>query len=261
MAERFATVGGSRIRYLDSGGAGEILLLLHGLGASAERWEFASPALEEKYRVVAPDLPGFGQSDKPFADYTPGFFAGAVEGLLGEIGIGRAHVMGSSLGGQVAIELAAKNPRTVDKLVLVSSSGIMKSSTPALDEYVMTALYPNKWMAMEIFARMSASGTADEAIVDGFIERMRLPNARMAFLSSILGLKNAPVVTPLLNAIDSPSLVIWGSLDPVIPIEHAEGFVSGIRNCAFHRMEGSGHTPFVDHPSEFAKIVLGFLAE
>ena len=174
--------------------------------------------------------------------------------------IKKTYIIGSSLGGQITAEFTAKNPNLVEKLVLVSSSGIMKHSTPALDAYVMAALYPNKDTAQEAFKVMSASTEVSEKIVDGFIERMLLPNAKMAFMSTILGLKNAEILTTKLQTITTPTLIIWGSLDPVIPIDYAEIFVSSIRDCRFYKMDGSGHTPYVDNPKKFSEVVLDFLS-
>ena len=260
MEEKFITIDGNKIRYLESGSSDKTLVLIHGLGASAERWEFVIPIFEKKYKVIVPDLIGFGYSDKPIVDYTPEFFTDFLEKFFKQLGIKKTYIIGSSLGGQITAEVTAKNPFLVEKLVLVSSSGIMKHSTPALDAYVMAALYPNKETAQEAFKAMSASTEVSDKIVEGFIERMLLPNAKMAFMSTILGLKNAEILTTKLQTITTPALIIWGSLDPVIPIDYAEAFVSSIRDCRFYKMEGSGHTPYVDNPKKFSEIVLDFLS-
>lgn len=252
-------VGGNRARLLDSGGGGSALLLVHGLGASAERWAPVVPLLSGRFRLVAPDLVGFGRSDKPHADYTPGFLAGFAAGLLDELGIGRAHVAGSSMGGQVAAELAASRPEMVDRLVLVSPSGMMGRSTPALDSYVMAALYPSEEAAAEAFRAMSGTGEADGGLARAFAERMRLPNAKMAFMSALLGIRDAGDIAGRLAAVAAPTLVVWGALDPVIPAAHAGDFASAIPDCRVHVMPGSGHTPFADSPAEFAAAVGPFL--
>ena len=88
---------------------------------------------------------------------------------------------------------------------------------------------------------------------------MKMPNAKMAFMSTILGLKNAEIITTKLQTINVPTLIIWGSDDPVIPLKHADGFVSSIKDCRFYRMDGCGHTPYVQSPKEFSEIVLDFL--
>ena len=83
----------------------------------------------------------------------------------------------------------------------------------------------------------------------------------MAFMSTILGLKNAEIITTKLQTINVPTMIIWGAKDPVIPIQHADQFVSSIKDCRFYRMDGCGHTPYVQKPEEFSKIVLKFLKE
>jgi len=136
----------------------------------------------------------------------------------------------------------------------------MKQSTPALDAYIMAALYPNEQSAKNAFQLMEGSGgDIDEKIVNGFIERMQLPNAKLAFMSTVLGLKNSDSITSKLQTISAPTLIIWGSNDPVIPINYADHFVSSIQDCSFFRMDGCGHTPYVQDPHTFASKVFEFL--
>ncbi len=107
---------------------------------------------------------------------------------------------------------------------------------------------------------MEASGKeVDDSIVQGFVKRMQLPNAKMAFMSTILGLKNAETITEKLKIVSTPTLIVWGSDDPVIPIIHADEFVSSIKDCRFYRMDNAGHTPYVQYPEAFAEVVLDFL--
>ena len=164
------------------------------------------------------------------------------------------------MGGQISAEYTASHPNDVEKLVLVSPAGIMKQSTPALDAYIIAALYPNEQSAKNAFKMMEGSGkNVDEKIINGFIERMRLPNAKLAFMSTVLGLKNSEFITSKLQSISVPTLIVWGSQDPVIPINYADSFVSAIQDCEFFRMDGCGHTPYVQDPDTFASKVLEFL--
>ncbi len=261
MQENFITVDGNKIRYLETDPSQKTLVLVHGLGASAERWSETIPYLSKDYRLIIPDLIGFGYSDKPLVDYTTDFFADFLGKFLDCVGIKNMSIIGSSLGGQVAANFVSQN-NNIDKLILVSPSGIMKTSTPALDAYIMAALYPNEINAKNAFEMMEGSGIENnEQIVTSFIERMKLPNAKMAFMSTILGLKNAEIITNKLKEIKVPTLIIWGSEDPVIPIQHADGFVSAIKDCTFYRMDGCGHTPYVEDPARFSKIVIDFLKD
>jgi pimeloyl-ACP methyl ester carboxylesterase len=88
---------------------------------------------------------------------------------------------------------------------------------------------------------------------------MKLPNAKFAFMSTLLGLKNSDLITEKLTNISSPTLIIWGTNDPIIPITFADVFVSSIENCQFYEMNECGHTPYVQEPEKFASYVLKFL--
>ena len=259
MEEKFLQVRENKIRYLESGDSENTLVLIHGLGASAERWDQVMPLFEKHFRVIIPDLIGFGLSDKPIADYTLDFFSNFLNDFLTTAKIKCPIIIGSSLGGQISAEYTSEYSENVKKLILVSPSGMMKQSTPALDAYIMAALYPNEQNAKNAFELMEGSGKeVDEKIVNGFIERMRLPNAKLALMSTILGLKNAELITRKLQAITTPTMIVWGAADPVIPIQHADEFVASIKDCRFFRMDGCGHTPYVQDPSTFASKVLEF---
>ena len=260
VEEKFLQIDGNKIRYLESGDSKQTLVLVHGLGASAERWEHVIPLFADNFRIIVPDLIGFGLSDKPQVDYTPEFFSEFLEKFFVASGTKRPYLVGSSLGGQISVEYTVSHPNNVEKLVLVSPAGVMKQSTPALDAYIIAALYPNEHSAKNAFELMEGSGdNIDQKIINGFIERMRLPNAKLAFMSTVLGLKNSELITSKLSSISVPTLIIWGSRDPVIPINHADSFVSAIQDCQFFRMDGCGHTPYVQDPCTFASKVLEFL--
>ena len=166
--------------------------------------------------------------------------------------IEHTSIIGSSLGGQIATEYTSSHSQSVDKLILVSPSGTMKQSTYALDTYGMAALYPNKESAKNAFEIMDGSGKKIPIeIIDGFVTRMKLPNAKFAFMSTL--------ITEKLENISSPTLIIWGTNDPVIPIKFAGEFLSSIKNCHFYEMTGCGHTPYVQEPEKFVSYVLKFL--
>lgn len=155
MQEKFVSVDGNKIRYLESGISKESIVLIHGLGASAERWEYVIPMFEKHYRVIVPDLIGFGYSDKPMVDYTMEFFAEFLKDFLSTLDLKTTNLIGSSFGGQIAVEVASNQKKLVKKLVLISPSGVMKNTTPALEAYVMAALYPNPDAAKNAFEMMT----------------------------------------------------------------------------------------------------------
>ncbi|AFS82948.1 alpha/beta fold hydrolase [Candidatus Nitrosopumilus sediminis] len=260
VEEKFLKIDGNKIRYLESGHSKKTVVLLHGLGASAERWLNVLPYFSKNYHVIVPDLIGFGLSDKPHIDYTPELFSEFLEKFFAKIGIAHLNLIGSSLGGQIAANYTSTHTDEIEKLILVSPAGAMQQSTPALDAYVMAALYPNEITAKNAFELMEGSGEeVPQEIITGFVERMQLPNAKLAFMSTILGLKNSKPITTKLDSIKTPTLIIWGSEDPVIPIDYADSFISSIQDCRFFRMDGCGHTPYVQEPEIFATKALEFL--
>ena len=259
MNEKTIEIDGNTIRYVEEGISEENLLLIHGLGASAERWEHVIPQFAKNYRVLVPDLIGFGLSDKPLVDYTTDYLSVFIKKFLKKLNIDSVSIIGSSLGGQIGAEFTYQNNSMVKKLVLISPSGIMKHSTPALDAYVMAALYPSDSSASNAFQIMSGSKNIDKKTIKGFVQRMKLPNAKMAFMSTLLGLKDAEIISEKLVSIKSPTLIIWGENDPIIPIKYAQSFVSEIDDCRFVKMENCGHTPYVESPDKFYKIVSDFL--
>ena len=259
MNEKTIEIDGNAIRYVEAGASTENLLLIHGLGASAERWEHVIPHFAKNHRVLVPDLIGFGLSDKPLVDYTTDYLSDFITKFLKKLNIDSVSIIGSSLGGQIGAEFAYQHNSMVEKLILVSPSGVMKHSTPALDAYVMAALYPSDSSAYNAFQMMSGSKNIDKKTIRGFVDRMKLPNAKMAFMSTLLGLKDAEVISEKLVSIKSPTLIIWGENDHVIPVKYAESFVSEIDDCRFVKMENCGHTPYVESPDKFYKIVSDFL--
>ena len=114
---------GDRVAYREAG-TGEALLLVHGMAGSSATWRAVLPELSKKYRVIAPDLIGHGQSDKPRGDYSLGAFAAWLRDLLDELGIARATVVGQSLGGGVAMQFAYQHRDYCERLVLISSGGL-----------------------------------------------------------------------------------------------------------------------------------------
>ena len=120
---KYLELHGERVAYRDAG-HGEVILLIHGMAGSSATWRAVLPQLAKKYRVVAPDLLGHGDSAKPRGDYSLGAFAVSLRDLLDELGIGRVTVVGQSLGGGVAMQFLYQHPDYCERLVLISSGGL-----------------------------------------------------------------------------------------------------------------------------------------
>ncbi len=262
MDEKFITIGKNKIRYLEEGNSELNLILMHGLGGYAERWTNLIPLLSKKFRIFAPDLIGYGQSDKPSEDYTPELFVKFVFDFIESLGIKKTFMIGTSLGGQIVAECAATQSSTIEKIILISPAGIMRKSTPTLDAYTMAALYPTKESVKNAYQMMIGPGKqVSEISIERFVTHMSRPNAKMVFLSTLLGLKNAPDLYEKLEKIIIPTLLIWGKEDKLIPFEYSQQFVSHIKNCEFMPMEGCGHSPYVEEPEKLAECILRFLSQ
>jgi 2-hydroxy-6-oxonona-2,4-dienedioate hydrolase len=260
--QKLAYVNGYAIRYLDNGPPdGRTLILLHGIGASAERWSRVIPTLAKYFRVITPDIVGFGYSDKPTVEYTMDFFLDFFDGFLEILEVTKASLVGSSFGGHLATEYALRSKRKVDKLVLASPAGMMRTSTPTLDGYIMAALYPTYENAYKAFKEMAHDPDPDavtKEIVMDFVNRMRLPNAKYAFMSTLLGMRYAPNLQGRIEKIISPTLLVWGDGDRMIPVQYAKEY-SEIPDSELVIIKSCGHTPYVEKPMTFNKVVLKFL--
>jgi 2-hydroxy-6-oxonona-2,4-dienedioate hydrolase len=264
--QKFTNVNGYTIRYLDYGVPdgktnSEVLILLHGLGASAERWSRVIPTLSRYYRVIIPDIIGFGYSDKPAVEYTMDFFIDIFfKVFLDNLGVSKASIIGSSFGGHVATEFAIRFNGMVEKLVLVSPAGMMKTSTPTLDRYIMAALYPVYEHVYEAFSEMAydSDEAVNEEIVMDFVNRMRLTNAKYAFMSTVLGIRYAPKLKGRLYNIIAPTLLVWGDNDRMIPLQYAREYEE-IPKSKLVVIKNCGHTPYVERPITFNKVILRFL--
>jgi pimeloyl-ACP methyl ester carboxylesterase len=262
MKEKFVSINRNNIRYLEDGQSDRNLILLHGLGGYAERWSNLIPHLNEKYHIYAPDLIGYGQSDKPSVDYTVDVFIKFVFDFIETLGIKKTFMIGTSLGGQIVAECAASQSPIIEKIILISPAGIMRKSTPTLDAYTMAALYPNKETVKNAYQMMVGPGKqVSEISVERFVNNMSRPNAKMVFLSTLLGLKNAPDIFESLSKINIPTLVIWGKEDNLIPFQYSHQFVSSIKNSKLVAMEGCGHSPYVEDPEKLADTISKFLSK
>jgi len=260
MKQNFINLDGYRVRYIEDGILNKKhILCLHGLGASAGRWEKALPILAKEYHIVAPDILGFGYSDKPSVSYTIDFFVNFVKVFMKKLKLESLILMGASLGGQIAIEIALGYHKVVECLVLISPSGIMKEPTPALNRYIAAAMYPTFENAKKAFQGMSGMKIVDEIYTRDFINRMQLPNAKYAFMSTMMGIKSAPSFVNRLSKIIIPTLIVSGKKDALIPSKYAKQFHSRIKDSKLVIMEDFGHSPYFEKPDIFSKMVLKFL--
>jgi pimeloyl-ACP methyl ester carboxylesterase len=267
---RDVTASGVRVRVAESG-AGRTLLLLHGLFLDHTTWEPLCDALPGGLRMVAPDLPGFGASEKP----TPGRYpygiealAEAVADLYAGLELGRASVVGQCLGGAVALELAARHPELVSRLVLVNPL----CEAPHLGPYGRMALLPfvggftfkQLWTRSVFRAffrdRLLAPGAnIDAARLDAYYQTFSEPRARASALETLRSTFDTRGIVAKTRGVRAPTLVVWGSADRVVPPRLGQKLAREIHGARFEVLD-AGHALQEERPLELARSIRSFLA-
>jgi pimeloyl-ACP methyl ester carboxylesterase len=241
-------------------------LFIHGLGSSADRWLDIPDALSLLgVHAVALDLPGFGLSDKPEdMDYTIGKFVQIVSDFMRKVGMeqGKTAVVGHSLGGYIAAELAAEQRDLVDKLVLIDTSGMLDGPTPLLQQYLDAAMNPSERSVREVFEQLVADPLRiPDVLVKGFIYRISQPGAKHAFKSAFENSVHTKIGTDRLKQIaETPTLIIWGRQDRLIPLHYFQAFQEAIPSSSVVIVEDAGHAPFAEKPAVVCEMLHRFLS-
>ena len=265
MQKQWAILNGLKIRYNEYGqGNDRNVLFIHGLGSSADRWLDIPNVLSENLHTIAIDLPGFGESDKPETmNYTIENFRDTIIDFINETTINndKTSIVGHSLGGYIAAEVAIKKKNLVEKLVLIDSSGMLEKPTPLLEEYLKVAMNPTKDTIRKVFEQMVADPTRiPSKLIEDFIVRINLPNAKNSFKSTLENSANTQIGIERLRQIDNvPVLIIWGIKDKVIPLEHSAIFNKFIANSKVEIIQDAGHAPFAEKPNQVCEILSKFL--
>jgi pimeloyl-ACP methyl ester carboxylesterase len=259
-------------------GSGPLLVLLHGITSTSEAWRNVMPRLAERYTVVAPDMIGHGRSAKPRGDYSLGAYAAGVRDLLAVLGFERGTVVGHSLGGGIAMQFSYLFPEYVERMALISSGGLGREVHPLL----RAATLPGSEWVMPLLAREWSVRAGDAVrIVAGKLGLEAGPDlaefargyasliedgARDAFLHtmrSVIGPDGQRVsaLDRLYLADQLPTLIVWGSNDPVIPVEHGRNAHRILAQGRYVEIEGSGHWPMLDAPDRIVRELAAFIEE
>ena len=272
---RHARIHGHDVRYRMAG-EGPVILLIHGMAGSSRTWLEVMKILARDYTVVAPDLLGHGESAKPLGDYSLGAYASGLRDLLvGTLGIESATLVGQSLGGGVAMQLAYQHPELCERLALVASGGLGREVSWVLRalalpgaEYVIPPLFPR------------AARRAGDKLVRFFQERgVRAPHVaemwqayasltetpnRRAFIRTVRavidpGGQTVSARDRLYLAAAVPTLIVWGDQDDIIPVTHARAAHELMPKSRLEIFEGAGHFLHVEQPLRFAETLRDFV--
>lgn len=267
-------IAGRHTHYLATG-IGAPVVLLHGNGDSSRVWRQTMRALARAYRLYAPDLPGFGESEPP-ADYTPNAYAHFVTAFLDHVGIERAALVGSSFGGSIALHVALAAPQRVAALVLVGSASLglainLGWPSPVLPGYgeLLTAFHKTPLGAALRAGSRAAQLLAYpyQAPADWLMEQYRTaqrPGSMDSALAvtraqaSLLGQRD--ILLDRLPELTMPTLVVWGIFDRVVPLYQAWAAVKHLPYGSLKVLPDCGHLPYLEQPTRFATALDNFLS-
>jgi pimeloyl-ACP methyl ester carboxylesterase len=275
------------VHYLDFGGEGPPLLMVHGLGGNALNWMDVGPGLAANHHALAIDLAGFGQTPLFKRSAAVGANAVLVKEFLERVVDEPATLMGNSMGGHISILVAADHPQWVDKLVLVDAAipgmhvrrpepamlGVMAAlSIPGLAENLIDrrvrTMEPERLVSEALALVCADPSRVSQALIEAHVqltrERAHLGSQdRRAFLQATrsIGLRMAdPRFWARARRVQAPTLVIHGELDRLIPLASARELVRRISGWTLRVIEGVGHVPMIETPSLFLSVFYEWMA-
>lgn len=276
---RFVTIHGHRRAYALGGrkvGTAPVLLLLHGLGCDRHTWDPVWKRLARRYTLVAPDLLGHGESDKPRGDYSPGGYANGMRDLLTVLGIDKATVVGHSFGGAVAMQFAYQFPERTERLALVGPGGMGREvsvliralTLPGYDLVLRALTLPGvRHVNVTALRALSRIGVRElrgldevASILDGFKD----PGKRYAVHKLVTGVidwrgQNVTMRDRAYLTAAMPLCIVWGAGDRVLPAAHADIAREIAPSAQVTVLADTGHFPHRDRPATFAKLLDGFM--
>ncbi|ORB28252.1 alpha/beta fold hydrolase [Mycolicibacterium parafortuitum] len=273
---RYLDLHGDRVAYLDVGAGDETLLLLHGMAGSSDTWRSVIPQLSKRYRVIAPDLLGHGQSAKPRGDYSLGAFAAWLRDLLDELGVASVTIVGQSLGGGVAMQFVYQHPDYCRRLVLISSGGLGQDvgwtlrllSAPGSELLLPVITLPPLIRAGEkLRSWFSAANVGSPRGAEMWSAYSSLADSqtRQAFLRTLRSVVDyrgqaVSALNKLHLTSELPLMVIWGNRDRIIPVDHGFALDQHRPGCRIEVLDGVGHFPHVETPDVVVDLLDDFIA-
>jgi pimeloyl-ACP methyl ester carboxylesterase len=266
------TVAGARLHVRDSGREGPgrdlpAIIMLHGFGASLHTWEPWAAALAGRFRVIRYDLPGFGLSPpRPNGDHSLAADVAELGALMDTLGIARATLIGSSMGGKIAWHFAARFPDRVERLVLISPDGFAQPGERYGEPRriggalgLMTVFLPKPLLRANLASAYADPSRLTDAVVTRYHDMMLAPGARRTMLARL----RATVLedpAPLLPKVTMPVLLLWGERDRLIPVANAEDYLRLLPDARLVRFPALGHLPHEEAPEESLEPVAAFLS-
>lgn len=259
------TVGDLSIHYYQGGPSdGETILMVHGFGASKDNWLRLARHFTEGYQVIALDLPGFGDSSKPYASYDIGTQVERLAAFTQALQIKKLHLIGSSMGGHISALYAARYPEQILSLALLANAGIDSPQKSELIErlergeanplIVKTAQQFEQLLAL-IFVEVPSM---PERLQQALAERSIADSTHNERVFAQLVSRYIPL-EPVLPKIQAPTLLLWGAQDRVLHVSSIEAMRPLLQRPSVVIMQDCGHAPMLERPEETAEHYQAFL--
>ena len=260
-------IDGLKVHYKETGPLGApALLLLHGFGSSLQAWDDWSVKLEQKYRVIRLDLPGFGLTGaSPDHDYSEEKDLAILTHFADKLGLDKFSVIGHSMGGKMAWSLSAAQPGRVQALVLMAPDGFPETKDIGTKPYEVPAIMgviqyflPKYMVRKSIEPAFAEADALNDALVNRYFDMLRAPGVRGAILER----SNQTIYTdpvPRLKAIKAPTLLIWGEQDQMIPSTNAQSYANVLSNSTTVIVPKLGHLLQEEQPEKGLAAVIQFL--
>jgi len=268
-----AKVNGTEL-YYERQGSGEPLLLIPGLGLDHSYYRLAEPLLRSHVETVGIDLRGIGQSRKDLAEYTAELWADDLAALIVELGLGSAHVLGSSLGGTIALAMGVRHPDKVRSLTIVGGFSEITRSVElnyALRKKLIAKIGMGEelaeFMGLWIMTREFVDSEEGHKVFEASKANVKKnsPELYVRFLDSILRLgrrqpgEAIPPLTAAINQITAPTLVLCADNDHFIPASLSKLIAERVPGSRYLEIPGGGHIPFIEKPKESVGAVVQFI--
>lgn len=266
-----AEIGGRRVRYVDIGeGDGAPVVFIHGLSGRWQNWLENIPRCAAERRVVALDLPGFGSSQMPVEKISITLYARVVDELCEALGLGEVALVGNSMGGFTAAEIALRHPSRVERMVLVSAAGFSIAELWPVPVRLALSLIGGRTPASGPGRRGVIARPRARQIAFGGIMRHPSRIAPDLLYEQICGMGSEGLIPGLdaltsydfrndLGAIDCPTLIVHGRDDMLVPMADASEFERSIAGSRTVIVDDTGHVAMIERPQTFNAELLGFL--
>lgn len=259
----FLAINGLNVHYTQEGdwqSDKDTLLLIHGLGASTNDWEYQIPALTQYAKVLCVDLRGHGKTDKPNMPYSVALFSEDIASCIRELKLGPLHVVGHSLGGMIAFQLALDHPSIVKTLTIINSAPQVAFASLKIRLYFSLRTLNVKWFGMKklsvSLAKTVFPKPEQTALRQIYTERL-LQNVPQAYLNSLQAFQNWDVISRLKELV-CPTLIISGDRD-YTPVAYKQYYAQFIKNVDVVVIEDSGHLTIMDQANECNQAIIHFL--